>query len=230
MCGRYSLTTPAEALATLFGAPAPADLAPRYNIAPTQQVPIVRLDADGARRFAMPRWGLIPSWAKDRDIGARLINARAETVNEKPSFRAAFRKRRCLMPADGFYEWQARGTLRQPFHIARADGQPFAFAGLWESWSDPDGATIESCALITTAANDRLRPIHDRMPVILDQTDYDLWLDVGFGTLEAVQALLGPTAMTLDARPVSRHVNNPRHDDPRCLETAAADQGVSPRP
>jgi len=220
MCGRYSLTTPAEALATLFEAPAPPGLLPRYNIAPTQPVLVLRLDANGDRGFAMLRWGLIPSWAKDRDIGARLINARAETVAEKPSFRAAFRKRRCLMPADGFYEWQSRGAGRQPFHIARPDGQPFAFAGLWESWTAPEGETIESCALITTAANDTLNPIHERMPVILDRSDYALWLDVGFGTLEAVQELLRPAAIALDPRPVSRHVNNPRHDDPRCLEAA----------
>ena len=227
MCGRYSLTTPVGALQILFEFEDLPNLAPRYNIAPTQEVAAVRAAPDapapegGARRqLAMLRWGLIPSWAKDPAIGARMINARAETLAEKPAFRAAFRARRCLLPADGFYEWQAReGGPKQPFHIARQDGGPFAFAGLWERWRDPaDGATVESCTIVTTAADARLRPIHHRMPVILAQENFGLWLDSA-APLDRLQAVLAADpGLDLVATAISTRVNKVANDSPEILE------------
>lgn len=221
MCGRYSLTTPSEALADMFDAGPLDSFPPRYNIAPTQHVPVVRLDPDSRREWAMLRWGLIPSWAKDPAIGNRMINARAETAAEKPSFRAAMRRRRCLVPTDGFYEWQKSGNQKQPMRIELADGKPFAFAGLWEHWQSPAGDAVETFTILTTEASADLSAIHHRMPVILAPEHYQVWLEVGSGDVEIVLPLLAPyQAERLVARPVSRHVNNPRNDDPRCLEPA----------
>ncbi len=224
MCGRYSLTSPAEALSRLFRAPAPAGLAPRYNIAPTQTVLAVRLAADGeTREMVGLRWGLIPSWAKDPEIGNRLINARAETVAEKPSFRASFRRRRCLVPASGFYEWRPVNGAKQPYHCALADGAPFAIAGLWERWSDADGAEIETCTLLTTEANALLAPIHARMPVIVAAEDHALWLDVDLKMTELLEPVMRPfDPARMAAQPVSRRVNNVRNDDTACLEPHAS--------
>ena len=217
MCGRFTVRTPAHRLAEAFGVDLRANLAPRYNIAPTQQVAVLRGDG-----FSMLRWGLVPSWAKDPAIGSRMINARAETVAEKPSFRAAFRQRRCLVLADGFYEWQKRsGGVKQPYYIRLADDRPFAFAGLWERWRRPEGGDLETCTIITTEANDALRPIHERMPVILPAADRAAWLDPGTAPREALQAMLRPypgDAMT--AFPISRLVNNVRNDEPACIEAA----------
>jgi putative SOS response-associated peptidase YedK len=167
------------------------------------------------------RWGLIPSWADDPKIGYKLINARAETVAGKPAFRNAFRQRHCLIPADGFYEWHAAGTkAKQPWHIRRKDGRPFAFAGLWEHWNAPESPPVESCTIITTDANEVVRPIHDRMPVILDPADYAAWLDPRDPTI--AQELLRPCpAEVMTAFPVSSMVNNPKNEDPRCLEAVA---------
>jgi putative SOS response-associated peptidase YedK len=219
MCGRYSLTTPAEALVALFDAGPLEGFAPRYNIAPTQLVPAVRMNEGGGRGWAWLRWGLIPSWAKDPAIGNRMINARAETVADKPAFRAALRRRRCLLPADGFYEWQKRDGAKQPYHIALAERAPFAFAGLWERWQGGDGDAVESCTVLTTAANRRLAPIHPRMPVILAPEHYDIWLDTGAGDPGLVVPLLAPyDEDALAARAVARRVNDPRNDDPGCLE------------
>ncbi|MDP6953484.1 MAG: SOS response-associated peptidase [Alphaproteobacteria bacterium] len=219
MCGRYSLTTPEEALVGLFEAGPLEGHAPRFNAAPAQTLPVVRLDSDGARQWAWLRWGLVPSWAKDPAIGNRMINARAETVAEKPSFRAAFRRRRCLVIADGFYEWQARDGAKQPYHIALADGGPMAFAGLWERW-DGD-ATLETFTILTTEASPDIAPIHHRMPVILAPAHYSVWLGAEDAGLLA--GLLVPGGgVELVARAVSRHVNNPRHDDADCL--ASEDQ------
>ena len=179
MCGRFLLHAPVEVLQRAFGFAERPNLQPRYNIAPTQTVAIVRRKDDGGgRELALVRWGLIPSWAKDASIGGRLINARAETVAEKPAFRGAFRRRRALVPADGFYEWRKREGDRpkQPLLIRRRDGQPFALAGLWEHWRGPEGE-VQTCTIVTTAANVVLAPIHDRMPVILDPASYDRWLD-----------------------------------------------------
>ncbi len=215
MCGRYSLTTPVEGLRQVFGFLEQPNLAPRYNVAPSQEIAAVRLGEDGERHFAQLRWGLIPSWAKDVKIGYKMINARAETVAEKPAFRAAFRRRRCLVLADGFYEWQKREKgAKQPYRITLADGGPFGFAGLWESWRDPESdERIESATIIVTEANDLLRPIHDRMPVILAPADFDAWLDTERPG-EAAQALLCPyPATALAAYPVSTRVNKVTNDD-----------------
>ena len=217
MCGRYTLTTPAEAVNKFFGlAPGP-NLAPRYNIAPSQDVLAVRNTDSGGRAFASLRWGLIPSWSKDPATGHRTINARAETVAEKPSFRAAYRKRRCLIAADGFYEWQKQkaGTrAKQPYWIAMADQGPFAFAGLWEHWQAPDGENIESCTIVTCPANDLVKPIHDRMPVILAPGDIELWIDTGANPADLLKPF---SAAAMMARPVSTHVNSPANDDPNCI-------------
>ncbi|MFQ6017387.1 MAG: SOS response-associated peptidase, partial [Kiloniellaceae bacterium] len=233
MCGRYSLTTPVEALRALFGFPERPNLAPRANIAPTQDVAALRLGAAGdggetgggaepGRRFVWLRWGLIPAWAKDLAIGNRLINARAEGVAEKPAFRAAFRKRRCLILADGFYEWRKEAGRRQPYRITLPEGGPFAFAGLWERWTAPPGGPaaaerIESCTIITTEANALLRPLHNRMPVILDPAALAAWLDPETPPDEA-RALLRPdpgAAMTLYR--VSPRINDAANDDPALI-------------
>ena len=224
MCGRYSLTSPLEAVRQLFDVTGGGNLAPRYNIAPTQTVPVVRRDdaAPSGRKLAQLTWGLVPSWAKDPTMGARLINARAETVAEKPSFRSAYRRRRCLVPADGFYEWKKEDGGKQPYRIAFADNRPFAFAGLWEHWQGRDGSEIESFTIITTEASDQLRPIHHRMPVILDPEAHGPWLDVESGD---GAALLKPYAgAELDAYPVSRHVNSPKNDDAECIEPISGEE------
>ena len=193
---------------------------PRYNIAPTQPVAAVRASmASGRRELTYFHWGLIPSWAKDLKMGARLINARAETAAEKPSFRAALKYRRCLVPADGFYEWQKTNGKKQPVYIKMADGRPFAFAGLWEHWQGADGSEIESCTLLTTSPNELLRSVHDRMPVILHPDDYDLWLDTKMQTADRLQPLLQPyPAEEMTFYPVSTLVNTPQIDDPRLVE------------
>ncbi len=233
MCGRYSLTTPVEGLRLLFDFAEQPNLKPRYNIAPTQEVAAVRAappagatedvagpgEGRAGRHLVLLRWGLIPSWAKDPAIGARMINARAETLAEKPAFRSAFRQRRCLIPADGFYEWQKRDTgPKQPYRIAGRDGGPFAFAGLWERWRDPaEGRDIESCAIITTGANALLSPIHNRMPVVLAPESYDLWLGPE-AELGQVQALLAAdSGVDLMATAISTRVNKVANDDPEVL-------------
>lgn len=222
MCGRYSLTLPPDAVRRLFGYLARPNMAPRANIAPTQPVAAVRRDADGTPEFACLRWGLIPSWAKDAAIGNRLINARAESVAEKPAFRAAFRARRCLIAADGFYEWRKEGGRRQPYRILRRDAAPFGFAGLWERWHDPaTGEVIESCTIITTDANNALRQIHPRMPVILDPAAFAAWLDPAADP-RAAQALLAPAPDDLlRAYPVSTRVNSPRNEGLDLVEPLA---------
>ena len=202
----------------------PRNLRPRYNVAPSQDVAVVRA-ADGGRSLSILRWGLIPAWARDPAIGYRLINARSETVAEKPSFRSAYRRRRCLIPADGFYEWQRLGKTRQPWLFGLRDGAQFAFAGLWERWTVPEGAAltgslaeskpgdpVETCTILTTAANETVAPVHGRMPVILPRDACDPWLageDVSLAPYAA-------DAMT--AHPVSTLVNRPANDDPRCVE------------
>ena len=220
MCGRFTLTDPDPEIAVQFGLPQIPDMPPRYNIAPTQPVAAVRVRPEGQiRELVMLHWGLIPFWAKDPNIGARMINARSETASQKPSFRAAFRRRRCLVIADGFYEWQKQNGTKQPFFIHLDDGRPFAFAGLWEHWQAPDGGEIESCTLLTTEPNALLRPLHNRMPVILNPTDYELWLDPQVQEPERIQPLLRPyPAREMDAYPVSRLVNRPANDSPGCIE------------
>jgi len=220
MCGRFTLRTPATLLAELFGGEPPAELPLRYNIAPTQGVAIVRIDPKtGTRHWQMARWGLIPAWAKDPSIGNRMINARAESVGDKPAYRTAFRRRRCLVPADGYFEWQKTGRAKQPYYIQLSDGSPFAMAGLWDAWIAPDsGSPLESCTVITTDANHLTRSIHDRMPVILPPDVYDRWLDPQLQAVDTLCDLLRPfDGLSMRAVPVSTHVNNPRNDDPGCI-------------
>jgi putative SOS response-associated peptidase YedK len=219
MCGRYTLRTPVNDLVGQFHIEEyPSDIAPNYNIAPTQEVAAV-VEEDDKRKLEMLRWGLIPSWAKDPAIGNKMINARAETVSEKPSFRSAFKKRRCLILADGFYEWQKTDNGKQPYHIKMEDDSPFAFAGLWETWKD--GEEIRSCTIITTEANDLMDEIHHRMPVILHPEDYAMWLDPDFDEKEPLTTLLKPyPADAMEAYPVSRRVNKPSNNEPSVLEPA----------
>jgi putative SOS response-associated peptidase YedK len=221
VCGRFTLTSPPEEVASEFALGDVPELRPRYNIGPGQKVATIRLDSEHARRVLEPRrWGLVPHWAKDPAIGNRLINARAETVAEKPSFRTALRKQRCLVPANGFYEW-AKGT-KQPYHIARRGHRLFAFAGLYERWTSKDAdETIETCTLVTTEANLRLAPIHQRMPVMLPPEDFESWLDPEQAETDRVLSLLRPWPDNdTIATPVSRHVNAVRNDDPECLAPA----------
>ncbi len=221
MCGRYTLKTPVNALAEWFDLDDyPSSLTPSYNIAPTQEVAAI-VEEGEERKLETFRWGLIPSWAKDPSIGNKMINARAETVSEKPSFRSAFKKRRCLIVADGFYEWQKTDGGKQPFHIKLSDSSPFAFAGLWETW-DKDGEEIRSCSIITTDANDLMNEIHHRMPVILHPENYGVWLDSGFEEKETLMDLLKPyPSNQMEAYAVSRRVNKPSNNEPSVLESAA---------
>jgi putative SOS response-associated peptidase YedK len=222
MCGRFTLTTPMPVLAELFLFAEAAAPGPRYNIAPTQTVATVRAPSGiDKRELAFLRWGLVPSWADDPAIGNRLINARSVTAASKPSFRSAFKHRRCLVLADGFYEWQKLGNRKQPHYFRLRDGKPFAFAGLWERW-EKGGEPVETCTILTTEANEVLRPVHERMPVILEAKDYDLWLDPAPQKPELLQALLRPNpAGEMTSYPVSPVVNNPGKDTPRCIEPAA---------
>ena len=219
MCGRFTQATEGEIIARVFDLAESPVLSPRYNIAPTQAVAVVRA-REGGRRLDALRWGLVPSWAKDRTIGDRMINARAETLAEKPAFRSAFRARRCLIVADGFYEWQKAEGRKQPHFITFRDRRPFGFAGLWERW-DGDGP-VESCTIVTTTANEVLAPIHDRMPVILDREEFALWLDPKVTDTRRVAGLLRPYAPDLlEAYPVSLLVNNPANDSPACTARIA---------
>ena len=217
MCGRYTLTANLKELRQAFPSfQFPSTWEASYNIAPTQQVPIVT--NQGQRQVTFGRWGLVPFWAKDPSIGSRMINARAETVGEKPSFRAAYRRRRCLILADGFYEWhQEPGkSAKTPYYVQLSTGQPFAFAGLWELWK-PDTTPVFSCTIITTRPNKLLAPLHNRMPVILPRAAYELWLATEEQEPRELQSLLRPyPAVEMKAYPVSTFVNNPRHDSPAC--------------
>lgn len=217
MCGRFTLRSKTSDVAKAFNLLDVPELPLRYNIAPTQAVPIVRLGDNGSRKLSLAHWGLIPSWADDPAIGNRMINARADTVATKPSFRTAFKKRRCLLVADGFYEWQKTNGKKQPYYIRLKDGAPFGFAGLWERW-ERDSNAIESCAIITTDANELMEPIHNRMPVIIPPSAYDLWLDQAVQEPERLQALLCPCpAGDLTADAVSTVVNNPRNEQAKCI-------------
>lgn len=217
MCGRYTLTVDPADLIEAFGlnpdaSPDLGELGPRYNIAPTQAVAVI--PNTSPRHVEVMRWGLIPSWAKDPKIGNSLINARGETVAEKPSFRSAFKRRRCLIPADGFYEWKKEADgAKVPYFIRLADERPFAFAGLWEVWAPIGGSEIPTCTIITTSANDIMAPIHDRMPVILAPEHYDTWLAEGELPAPELLSLIQPYDGAMKARPVSTRVNSPRTDD-----------------
>lgn len=232
MCGRYSLTTVPEAMRALFGFENLPNLPPRYNIAPTQDVAVVRFDGEGARQLAMMRWGLIPHWAKDASMASKMINARAETVREKPSFREAVKSRRCLLPADGFYEWRTEAGRKQPFRIGMKGGAAFAFAGLWDRWTVTataaglnEGDEVDTVTIVTTTANEKLAPIHGRMPVILPPENFDGWLDPANDPPVACALLKPYPPDPMAFYRVSTAVNNVRNDDPSCtapLKTCAA--------
>jgi len=229
MCGRYALLSSTELLVELFAlSGAVPKLEPRYNIAPTQLAPVVRRAPQG-RRLDLLRWGLVPSWARDASIGARMINARSETAAGKPAFGEALARRRCLVPADGFFEWRKTGRVRQPYFIRRRDGAPCALAGLWERWSAAGGETIESFTVLTTTPNALVEPLHDRMPVIIEPADFERWLDLDEPDPARLRPLLGPLpAEQMEAHPVSRRVNSPAHDDPACIEPISPASGQEP--
>lgn len=220
MCGRFTLTSSADEIAQAFQLSDVPQRSPRYNIAPTQPLETI-ITKSGERKLEMMKWGLIPHWAKDPKMGNKLINARAETLAEKPSFRGAFQHRRCLILANGFYEWHksAEKKQKQPYYIHLIHHEPFAFAGLWETWQPETGEAILSCTLITTVANELMQPIHQRMPVILSSQDYDNWLNPAITEAQSLQSCLKPypsSAMT--AYRVSSLVNSPTHEQPECIE------------
>jgi putative SOS response-associated peptidase YedK len=232
MCGRFVQASSPELLVARFGVDelAAAGHEPSYNVAPRATVYAVRdrAEDDGRRRYLSDlRWGLIPSWAKDPKVGDRMINARAESLADKPAYERAFRRHRCLIPAEGFYEWQRRGSRKQPMFIHRRDGEPMAFAGLWAAWrdrgegglADPDGEWLRSCAIVTTNANNTLAPLHDRMPVVLEERDWDRWLDPDSGDVDAFAHLLQPASDDLlVAYPVGTAVNSADNDGPGLVE------------
>jgi putative SOS response-associated peptidase YedK len=219
MCGRYRLVRKKEILAEFFDAGDDVDWAPRYNVAPGQDVPVVRQDTcEPKRLLSLMRWGLIPSWSKDPKAGYKMINARAETIADKPAFREPLQSRRCLVPADGFYEWAKEGKAKSPFCFTLADDSLFAFAGLWDRWKNPNGEVLQTYSIITTSANALVAGAHDRMPVILEPEDYDLWLDPGFRKTEALLDLLKPyRAELMRSWRVSPRVNSVQNDDAGCI-------------
>jgi putative SOS response-associated peptidase YedK len=219
MCGRYRLSRRKQILEEHFLADwDELEWHPRYNIAPTQPVPIIRQNPkESVREISLVRWGLIPSWSKDSSSAAKMINARSETAATLPAFRDAMKSRRCLIPADGFYEWQKQGKTKQPYSFEVNDGELFAFAGLWDRWKDPNGQWIKSCSILTTTPNALTAPVHDRMPVILDPDIYDLWLDPGMKDVHAVSDMLKPyDARLMRSYPVSIRINSVVNDDPEC--------------
>jgi len=226
MCGRYRLSRRKQLVEEYFDVSGDEDWTPRYNIAPTQPVPVVRAPEDSARELALLRWGLIPGWASDPSIGFKTINARSETVTTTASFSQPFRSQRCLIPADGFYEWKRTGKTKQPYCVEVGEGGLFAFAGLWDRWIDPQGKAVETCTILTTTPNALLTDIHDRMPVILNPGDFDLWLNSG--STEVLLKLLRPYAGPMRSFPVSTRVNHVQNDDADCsmpVEPEAPPQG-----
>ncbi len=217
MCGRFVSHTSTTVLARHLQAEICEPLPPRYNIAPTQAVLALRLNDHGQRFLSTLRWGLVPAWAKDLSISARMINARVETVHEKPAFRSAFRQRRCLIPANGFYEWHRTPAGKQPYYCRIADAAPFCFAGLWEYWQDSQGEGVESCTILTAEANESMQAIHHRMPVILPSNCYDWWLAPTSPSLAELRHCL-QTAEGLEIQAVSSYVNNARHEGPQCIQ------------
>lgn len=219
MCGRYAITTPLDAMQRLFAFQGQLiNMPARYNVAPTQNIPIVRLE-NGARKFAMVRWGLVPPWANEMPKEKPLINARSETIAEKPSFRAAYQSKRCLVIADGFYEWQRSGAKPLPYYISRANGEMFAMAGIWESWISPNGEPIESAAIVTISANEMMSEIHHRMPVVIGPDSFDIWLSTGGdGTNEADRLLTPSQDDFFSMIPVSTAVNKVANDGPELVE------------
>jgi putative SOS response-associated peptidase YedK len=222
MCGRYAFYSPREAIERVFGVPDSPEVEPRWNIAPTQYVPVVRVDREGRRVLRMLRWGLVPFWSRDESIGNRMINARAETLSRNAAFREAFEQRRCLIPVSGFYEWRREGRVRTPWFIESADGEPFALAGLWARWrprgSGASSEPLDSCTIITTDANALVAPIHDRMPVILPPEGFAAWLDPhGHDVAVLARWLLPAPPDGLTARIVSSAVNDARSEGPELI-------------
>lgn len=224
MCGRFRLGKGREALKKHFDADADLDWDPRYNVAPGQSVATVRQDPTEPQRYlSLMRWGLVPFWAKDAKIGYKMINARSETAADKPAFRDALKSRRCLIPADGFYEWKKLGKEKQPYCFTLLDDGIFAFAGIWDRWKSPEGKIVETCSILTTSPNDLVRDVHDRMPVVLPPDAYELWLDPGFTKHEGIVELLKPLAASAMKKfPVSTRVNSVKNDDPACAAPLAA--------
>jgi putative SOS response-associated peptidase YedK len=220
MCARFTRAATVDDMAALFQVMEFPEPEPRYNIAPTQIVPAVRIQPErNKREWALLRWGLVPSWAEDLKMGNSLINARSETAAEKPAFRSAFRARRCLIPADGFFEWQKQGAKKQPYYVRMKNGKPFAFAGLWESWKMDEEKTIETFTLLTTTANGVVKPYHERMPVILKPENFELWLDPSIHEPKTVQPLLKPFPdEDMTAFPVCMWVNSPRNEGSDCIK------------
>jgi putative SOS response-associated peptidase YedK len=224
MCGRYLILSSAEAFRRLFGYPQQPDFPPRYNVAPTQPVPIVRM-VEGERQFALVRWGLIPPWVKDPRKLTLLVNARAESINEKPAFRNAMRRRRCLFPADGFYDWKEAAGRKRPFFVRPKNRGPIAFAGLWETWLGPNGEEMETAAIITTEANRELAKLHPRMPAIIPAHTFDLWLDCARVDAVTATALLDPAPDgLLEAYEISSAVNRTANDGPALIEPVSQQQ------
>jgi putative SOS response-associated peptidase YedK len=218
MCGRYRLARKKEILAETFDVEDGVDWIPRYNVAPGQNVAVIRQDVtQPVRSFSLMRWGLIPFWAKDANVGHKMINARAETITEKPAFREPMQSRRCLIPADGFYEWVKKGKEKSPYCFALADDSIFAFAGIWDRWKNPKGESVETCSIITTSPNSLLDNIHDRMPVILKRDSYDIWLDPGLKKADDLLGLLQPyRSESMRRYRVSSRVNHVKNDDSEC--------------
>lgn len=233
MCGRYTLTSSGDSVATLFDLMEVPQLPLRFNVAPTQEAAVVRMvEPGGPRTLSFLRWGLVPYWAEDPAIGNRMINARAESVAEKPAYRTSFKKKRCLVVADGFYEWKKMGKgPKQPYLIRRPDRQPFAFAGLWSSWRNPaSDHPLETFTILTTDANATMKGLHDRMPVILERSDFGLWLDPATADADRLQSLLVPApADLLVTLPVSKAVNSPAYDGPQCIEPLVDDAPAEPQ-
>ena len=226
MCGRYAITSSPEAMRALFRYREEERFPPRYNVAPTQPVPVVRR-VNGEPSFALMRWGLIPSWVKDLHAFSLLVNARGESVNDKPAFRSAMKRRRCLVPADGFYDWKDEGGRRRPYYVRRKGGGPIAFAGLWDTWTGPNGEELDTVCIVTTRANRLLAPIHDRMPVIVPPEAFDLWLDCDRVDATTAAALIAPAPdALLEAYEVSLAVNRTANDSPALIEPLAAGQGA----
>ena len=220
MCGRFTRKENFKNLAALLGLPIPPILTPRYNIAPSQLIACIRSLPESSERECLElQWGLVPSWAKDSNIGNKMINARAETVAEKPSFRKAFKQQRCMVLADGFYEWKREENTKQPYYIRMKDHRPFCFAGIWEQWRPGTNDSVETCAMLTIGPNSIMKPIHHRMPVILNPQDYDTWLDPRMQNFQHLTPLLQSyPPEEMEAFPVSTLVNNPIHDHEDCIQ------------
>jgi putative SOS response-associated peptidase YedK len=229
MCGRYAVTSAPEAIRALFGYPEQPNFPPRYNVAPTQPVPIVRM-TDGKRQFALVRWGLIPAWVKDPRAFSLVINARGESVLDKPAFKNAMKYRRCLFPADGFYEWERKGERKQPYFVRRKGGGPLAFAGLWESWMGPNGEEQETAAIITTDASPSITHIHDRMPVIVPREAFDFWLDPKVDAEMAMAVIQPAKDEEIEHHEVSRAVNRTANDSAELVEPLREPEAVEEPP